>query len=128
MKNRPHLGFSRSHKDHNFYSKTRCAGRNREIILKAKCRPCTDCKVQYNPWVMQFDHRDPLQKKFNLSKSKTCSVKILLTELAKCDVVCANCHAERTARGQHWAVRRDVVEKTNQMEFDGKGTWLAGKP
>lgn len=70
---------------------------------------------------MDLDHRDPQQKIFELSKQKACSVKRLLVEIAKCDVVCANCHRERTMRGQHWAVRRDVVDKpkeiTAQLEF-----------
>lgn len=77
---------------------------------------------------MDLDHRDPLQKRFELSKQKTCSEKRLLEEIAKCDVVCANCHRERTIRGKHWAVRRDVVEKpvddSRQIDFD----WLCGKP
>lgn len=124
----PSRGWSsvrRSHYELNKHSRIFCKQRNREIILKAKCRPCADCNIQYNPWVMQFDHRDPLQKRFDLSDGHQHSVKILLIELAKCDVVCANCHAERTQRGQHWAVRREVVDKPNvasdQLDFFTKG-------
>lgn len=121
QRNRPRLNFSRTPKDHNYHSKIFCHQRNKEIILRAKSRPCVDCNIQYNPWVMDLDHRDPQQKIFELSKQKACSVKRLLVEIAKCDVVCANCHRERTMRGQHWAVRRDVVDKpkeiTAQLEF-----------
>lgn len=104
---RTRLGFTRSNKELVRFSRQR----NRELILKYKARPCFDCGVQYNPWVMQFDHRDPLQKRYNLTKMGWCSVETLLSEISKCDVVCANCHAERTQRGKHWAVRREVVEK-----------------
>lgn len=120
-RNRPRIGFARIHNEHNRYSKSICHSRNKEIILRAKSRPCVDCHVQYNPWVMDLDHRDPLQKKFVLSKQKTCSVDVLMAEIAKCDVVCANCHRERTMRGKHWAVRRGVVDVpvviSPQLEF-----------
>lgn len=61
-----------------------------------KRKPCDDCGKRYPPYVMQFDHRDPAQKKFNLSRSDGKSKAAVLEEIAKCDVVCANCHAERT--------------------------------
>lgn len=44
---------------------------------------------------MDFDHlRD---KKFNLSKAHlTGSLKKITEEIAKCEVVCSNCHRVRT--------------------------------
>jgi hypothetical protein len=66
------------------------------IKCAAKARPCADCGVQYPCHVMQFDHlRD---KEFGLAGAALISVSEdqLLNEIAKCDVVCANCHAERT--------------------------------
>jgi hypothetical protein len=70
--------------------------RLREIKCEAKDRPCMDCGVQYPCYVMQFDHlRD---KSFGLAGASIISVsdEELLAEIEKCDVVCANCHAERT--------------------------------
>lgn len=73
----------------------------REIINRAKTRPCVDCGIQYSTWVMQFDHRDPLDKKFGIGVSGfRQSVKSILNEIAKCDVVCANCHSERTHKNE----------------------------
>jgi hypothetical protein len=70
---------------------------NRAIIRQAKAVPCTDCGVQYPPHVMQFDHLDPTQKHFNVGeRGPTLGEARLLAEIAKCEVVCANCHAERT--------------------------------
>lgn len=81
--------------------------RNREIIVCEKSRPCFDCGVQYNPWIMQFDHRDPLDKRFGMSEKKgDVSIRTLAHEISKCDVVCANCHAERTHVGKHWLIKR----------------------
>lgn len=62
----------------------------------AKAKPCADCGIQYPGYVMQFDHLS--DKRFPLSNARSESVKTLLAEIAKCEVVCANCHAERTFR------------------------------
>ena len=58
--------------------------------------PCKDCGIKYPPYVMNFDHlRD---KKFIISKAMRAGYKleIVLIEIAKCDIVCANCHRIRT--------------------------------
>lgn len=76
-----------------------------QIIKAAKSRPCADCGRQYPSYVMQFDHlRD---KDFSIGqRGRNRSRRLLLAEIEKCDVVCANCHAERThQRGQ--AARRN---------------------
>lgn len=61
-----------------------------------KSMPCTDCGVKYPPYVMHFDHRDPSTKLFNIGHIVTRSMTLILAEIEKCDLVCANCHAERT--------------------------------
>ncbi len=68
----------------------------REFINRAKSKPCLDCHIQYNPWQMQFDHRDPAKKKFGIGSGTVNSIAALQAEIDKCDVVCANCHMERT--------------------------------
>ena len=68
----------------------------RSLIDKIKAGPCLDCHGSFPPYTMQFDHRDPKTKKFNISQSSRRPDSILLEEIAKCDVVCANCHAIRT--------------------------------
>jgi hypothetical protein len=69
---------------------------NREIINREKARPCVDCGIQYNPWIMQFDHRDPKDKAFAIGAGKIPSREALIAEIKKCQVVCSNCHAERS--------------------------------
>jgi hypothetical protein len=68
----------------------------RAFIAEAKNKPCADCKERYPPWVMDFDHRAGAEKEFNLSGSDWRSRKKIAAEIAKCDVVCANCHRQRT--------------------------------
>lgn len=56
-----------------------------------------DCGIKYPSYVMQFDHRDPKQKLFKIARDAwKYSVEKIKEEISKCDVVCANCHAERT--------------------------------
>lgn len=59
-------------------------------------KPCLDCGVEYPYYVMDLHHRDPLEKKSVVGKRAASGVKALLREAAKCDLICANCHRERT--------------------------------
>jgi hypothetical protein len=69
--------------------------KNREYIKSLKEEtPCKDCGKNYPYYVMHFDHlRD---KKFNIGSSTNLKKVTLLDEISKCEIVCANCHAERT--------------------------------
>lgn len=67
----------------------------RELIRELKSVPCSDCRESYPYYVMDFDHRE--NKKFLISELVHYgSIKKLHEEVAKCDVVCANCHRIRT--------------------------------
>jgi hypothetical protein len=68
-----------------------------ELLNELRRVPCADCRGCFPPHVMDFDHRDPRTKSFALSgKCQLKSKEVLLREVAKCDVVCANCHRLRT--------------------------------
>ena len=70
---------------------------NYQLIESLKAGPCMDCGSKFPPECMDFDHcRGP--KKFPLSLYGTRSRHLLLAEIAKCDLVCANCHRIRTKR------------------------------
>ena len=69
--------------------------KRKDIISAAKSVPCADCGVQYPTCVMDFDHIKG-NKLFNVGAKTTGSIKVLLAEIAKCEVVCANCHRLRT--------------------------------
>lgn len=71
--------------------------RKRQLIQDLKRVPCMDCGKTYPPYVMDFDHRDPSQKSFNITaQAGFHSIGELLEEVEKCDIVCSNCHRERT--------------------------------
>lgn len=67
------------------------------MVISAKDRPCADCEKSYPYYVMDFDHVRG-DKKFNLSQatSHRRALKAVEDEIDKCDVVCSNCHRERT--------------------------------
>jgi hypothetical protein len=57
--------------------------------------PCIDCG-ETNPVVLEFDHL--ADKSFDIGQSLPYrSWESILDEIAKCEVVCANCHRRRTA-------------------------------
>ena len=67
-----------------------------EVVYALKDVPCADCGIRYPRHVMDFDHLG--EKEFGISAGRYKSLKRLLAEAAKCEVVCANCHRERTYR------------------------------
>lgn len=60
--------------------------------------PCTDCGVQYAPWVMQWDHLPQFEKTMGVGvmRARRLGREKVLAEIAKCELVCANCHGVRT--------------------------------
>lgn len=72
--------------------------RLRKIIDSQKTgRLCMDCQVEYPPYVMDFDHRPGETKSFNVSQVQAnFTEEELWLEIAKCDIVCSNCHRVRT--------------------------------
>lgn len=46
---------------------------------------------------LQFDHVDPSQKAFDISRNLTVSNSAVQNELAKCQLLCRRCHEQKTA-------------------------------
>jgi predicted transcriptional regulator len=84
----------------------------RKFIQEYKTgKPCTDCKEVYPYWMMEFDHLK--DKKFNISTAAISGLTLeeLKQEIDKCELVCSNCHRNRT----HW---RLVKSGADTLEFD----------
>jgi 5-methylcytosine-specific restriction endonuclease McrA len=65
-----------------------------KAIREAKLdKPCMDCGNIFPPCAMDFDHVHG-KKKFNVGLAK--NLRQLAEEIAKCELVCANCHRIRT--------------------------------
>lgn len=77
------------------------------FVRVAKAKPCMDCGVSYPYYVMDFDHRgeDPKIDAVSRLANNGASDERLAAEIAKCDLVCANCHRQRTATRSELAGR-----------------------
>lgn len=89
----------------------------RAVMNEAKDRPCADCHERFPVVCMDFDHRDPTEKVRPVSYvGRFSSLDELKAEIAKCDVVCSNCHRIRT-----WITRAHVT-----MESIDRGRLSSG--
>lgn len=74
-------------------------GQTRDFVEQLKVgSSCKRCGI--NDWrVLDFHHRDKQTKEFSIAKATRSgySRERILQEIAKCDVLCANCH-----RLLHW--------------------------
>ncbi len=82
----------------------------RTAVLEAKNRPCADCAVKLPPECMDFDHRPGVEKLFALNRWSRFDLGYILREIAKCDVVCANCHRLRTSKRMREAGEQVPIE------------------
>lgn len=70
--------------------------RVRYLVAFFREHPCADCG-EPDPIVLEFDHLG--DKEFGIAAGfRDRNRQSVLDEIAKCDVVCANCHRRRTAR------------------------------
>jgi hypothetical protein len=79
-------------------------GKIKQYIATIKCDlgECTDCGLPCEEWnhcMFAFDHLDPTLKSFALSRAYKIAGMTrerIDNEIAKCELVCHNCHAFRT--------------------------------
>ncbi len=74
--------------------------RKRQAIVKEHLEnaACMDCG--YSNWIaLEFDHREPKKKFKEIGRLlANGTMRQLRNEIAKCDIVCSNCHTIRTAK------------------------------
>lgn len=74
------------------------AAEKRRILAEYKVKKgCTDCGFNRHPAALEFDHLPGFEKKQTVASMMYCSWKKIWEEVAKCEVVCSNCHAIRSA-------------------------------
>ena len=91
---------------HESSGKARISARNKankrakvEYVRSLKAAgSCVDCGGSFPPVAMQYDHTgtDKIKSVSQLA-IEGASIERIDAEIAKCDLVCANCHAVRTA-------------------------------
>ena len=55
---------------------------------------CEECGYSKHPAALDYDHIDPSKKEFNIAQAIGAALgkQRILDEIAKCRVLCANCH------------------------------------
>lgn len=79
------------------YQRTKVVRKEHAAKIKAlkDNQSCTDCGVPYPHYVLEFDHLS--DKVANISEmAGKCSWIKIQKEIDKCELVCSNCHRERT--------------------------------
>jgi hypothetical protein len=71
-------------------------------------RMCTDCKVCSDYPIYDLHHRIPEEKDFSIGRAIMYKWEKIEKELAKCDLLCSNCH-----RIRHDVERKQQREVTN---------------
>ena len=70
------------------------------LAVAYKGGECQRCGYARCSAALEFHHRDPEQKDFNVAgKAQTWAWDRIKAELDKCDLLCANCHREI-----HWGL------------------------
>jgi hypothetical protein len=84
--------YNKTHREQvNQYNKARREW-NAEYIERIKAeRGCSRCGIK-DPDVLVFHHLDPSTKVDDLSRMRGWSVERIDAEIAKCEVLCHNCH------------------------------------
>jgi|TARA_B110000285_G_C14709640_1_gene417213 hypothetical protein len=74
----------------------------REMHLYKEKQGCFDCRNHYPHYVLEFDHKPEFNKidvVYRVLRNQ--GPEAGWQEVAKCDVVCANCHKIRTYQREH---------------------------
>lgn len=66
-------------------------------------KSCIKCGFS-DPRALEFDHIDPISKSFGIARAITNTVSWvnILTEIGKCQILCANCHKIKISTEQNW--------------------------
>lgn len=89
---------------------TRLLAEKRKVVADAKAAGCVDCGLVMpdHPEVFDFDHVQPGKVKPVAQWVTTGTIDDILEEIARCEVVCANCHRIRTASRPHGKAGSDL--------------------
>lgn len=74
--------------------------KRRRMMQWKEGKACGECGESH-PACLDFHHRDPQGKEFNICNAIAIGLsdKEIAAEVAKCDILCANCHRKR-----HWII------------------------
>lgn len=88
-------------KDYQYKNRTRCGSCNTKIrryrtkaaAIKLLGGKCADCGWIGNQAAFQFHHKNPHHKDFIIGNVANKKWEVIIREVNKCILLCANCHA-----------------------------------
>jgi hypothetical protein len=99
--------------DRNQVESARKADRLAQVNMyktEAGCKVCGERRA----WCLDFHHRDPDTKSFQLQHREMLRRwDVIVEEMLKCDVLCANCH-----RDHHYQEKLDVRSNSQDRGSD----------
>ncbi len=102
---RKQVAWQKYYTSHREHEHTRSKARRTNLVAwlaeYKKNKKCKHCGENH-PACLDFHHRDPAKKDMSISQlvRTAPSMEKLLREIAKCDILCANCH-----RKEHYKER-----------------------
>lgn len=94
--------YRQSHADEIKQAKLTLRQKKEVFVERAKDHPCADCGRKFPRVAMDFDHvRGEKKRDVAQMVNGAWSIETLLEEIAKCELVCSNCHRVRTALRNH---------------------------
>ena len=85
----------------NTLKRQRVAEAQQLVLEYLGTRPCADCGER-DPVVLEFDHVGAKRAEVSMLVRRGVLPAVLMQEIARCEVVCANCHRRRTAGREGW--------------------------
>jgi transposase len=90
--------------------------RVKEILVDEAGGRCVICGYRASMRALQFHHIDPAEKEFEISYSgNTVALERLRTEVKKCVLLCANCHAEAEDGSISTTLLRDLAREVRRQ-------------
>ena len=84
------------HKEYHITRAKQAYNEKKEKVNSLKNRPCVDCGNIFHHSAMDFDHTENNKVSSVAWLINNRSWQAVLDEIAKCELVCANCHRVRT--------------------------------
>lgn len=77
---------------------------------------CTDCREDYPYWILEFDHLPKYEKLFTIGgrNSRDKSIEQIQAEIDKCEIVCSNCHKNRS----YWRANKNGEYKETEDYYE----------
>lgn len=90
-----------------------------KVAAIKEATPCSDCGAKFPACCMDFDHRGTdKRREVGILISRSADWEVVLEEIEKCDLVCANCHRIRTRDKGSAGWARKTLDK--DKEWKGK--------